>query len=57
MLSTPLRLSLVALSFILIAGVVMYPHLREAIREFPLVVIALLGALAVHAYARTRRAS
>ncbi|HEU5317822.1 MAG TPA: hypothetical protein VFX49_17050 [Chloroflexota bacterium] len=49
-----LRQSLVVICFLLIAGVVMYPYLRDSIRDLPLVVVALLGALVVHAYARLR---
>lgn len=53
-MSPSVRQALVVMSFILIAAVVAYPYLRESIREFPIVVILLLGALVVHAMARGR---
>lgn len=54
MLSAGQRQALVVMSMLLIAVVVAYPHLRGVIREYPVVVIALLGALALHAMVRGR---
>ena len=54
MLSEQLRISLVTISFFLIALVALRPFVGDAARAYPLAVIALLGALVVHAAYRTR---
>jgi hypothetical protein len=54
MLSQPLRIAVVILFIFLIALVTLRPFLGDAIRAFPLAIVALLGALAVHALYRTR---
>lgn len=54
MLSAGQRQALVVMSILLIAAVVAYPYLRPLIRQYPIVVIALLGALALHAMVRGR---
>ena len=54
MLSEQLRIALVTLSFLAIALVALRPFVGDAVKAYPLAVIALLAALVVHAVYRTR---
>jgi hypothetical protein len=48
------RKTLVLLLALLTAAVALYPFLGDPSREFPLAVVALIGALCVHALSQSR---
>jgi hypothetical protein len=54
MLSAQLRRAVVIVSFLLIALVALRPFIGDATRAYPLAVVALLAALAVHGLYGTR---